>query len=96
MKRWDMKEMLDIGHKLFKKIFKRKYLAHHNHDIHFLSREIDIWLPSGIQSLLGGTYTPRHQQRLNFQDGVVNQLHLSDRILQHILLKQIRATFPIL
>ena len=34
------------------------------------------------------------QQRLYFQDGVVDQLHLSDRIFQHIILKQIRSTFP--
>lgn len=85
--------MLNIGYKLFEKIYKRKYLAHHNHEIHFMSREIVDWLPSGIQSLKGGHYTPRHLQRLYFKDATVDQLHLADRIFQHILLKQIKPTF---
>lgn len=38
------------------------------------------------------TYTPRHLKRRYFQDEMVDQLHLSDRILQHILLKQLKPT----
>lgn len=94
MKRWDFKSMLEIGRNLFYKIYKRKYLSHHNHEIHFMYREIDDWLEKGIQSLLDGDYTPRMLQRIYFQDGAVDQLHLSDRIFQHIILKQIKPTFP--
>jgi len=93
MKRWDMADMLAIGKKLFAKIHKRKYHAHHNHDIHILAREIDEWLPAGIQSMIDGTYDPRCLKRLYFSDEVVDQLHLTDRILQHILLKQLKPTF---
>lgn len=93
MKRWDFNSMLEIGSKLFKKIHKRKYLSHPNHEIHFMAREIDDWLPEGIQSLIEGDYCPRFLKRIYFQDAVVDQLHLSDRILQHIILKQIKPTF---
>ncbi len=44
MKRWDLTSMLDIDRKLFAKIHKQKHHAHHNHDIHFLARELDDWL----------------------------------------------------
>ena len=94
MKRWNLAEMLDIGKKLFAKIHKRKYHAHHNHEIHFMAREIDLWLPQGIQSMINGTYDPRHLRRYYFQDEMVDQVHLSDRIFQHILLKQLKPTFP--
>lgn len=94
MKRWDFNSMLEIGSKLFRKIHTRKYLAHHNHEIHIMSREINDWLPKGIQSLIDGYYTPRFLQRLYFPDTIVDQLHLSDRILQYIILKQIKHTFP--
>ena len=93
MKRWDAKQMLDIGKKLFANIHKRKYPAQHNHDVHFLAREIDAWLPLGVQSILQGTYDPRCLKRQYFPDEVIDQLHLSDRIFQHILLKQLKPTF---
>ncbi len=93
MKRWNVAEMLDIGKKLFAKIHKRKHHAHHNHEIHFMAREIDQWLPQGIQSMINGTYDPRHLRRYYFQDEMVDQVHLSDRIFQHILLKQLKPTF---
>ena len=93
MKRWAANEMLDIGKKLFAKIHKRKYHAHHNAEIHFMAREIDEWLPRGIQSIVDGTYDPRCLKRYYFSDEVVDQLHLSDRIFQHILLKQLKPTF---
>lgn len=67
--------------------------AHHNNDVHFLAREINDWLPQGVQSLVAGTYTPRCLKRIYFSDEVVDRLHLSDRILQHILLKQLKPTF---
>ena len=92
MKRWNTTAMLDIGRKLFAKIYKKRRCAKHNNDIHFLAREIDDWLPEGVQSIAEGSYTPRHLKRRYFQDEMVDQLHLSDRILQHILLKQLKPT----
>jgi retron-type reverse transcriptase len=92
MKRWNAIDMLDIGRKLFAKVYKKRRYAKHNNDIHFLSREIDDWLPQGVQSMINGTYTPRHLKRRYFQDEMIDQLHLSDRILQHILLKQLKPT----
>lgn len=93
MKRWNASQMLDIGKKLFAKIHKRKYHAHHNAEVHFMAREIDDWLPQGIQSIIDGTYNPRCLKRHYFSDEVVDQLHLSDRIFQHILLRQLKPTF---
>lgn len=92
-KRWNTQNMLDIGHRLFTKINKRKRSANHNHEIHFLAREMNDWLPQGIQSMIKGNYTPRHLKRYYFKDEVVDQLHISDRIFQHILLKQLKPTF---
>ncbi len=86
--------MLEIGKKLFAKIHKRKYHAHHNHEIHFMAREIEQWMPLGVQSMIEGNYTPRPLRRIYFKDEMVDQLHLSDRIFQHILLKQLKPTFP--
>ncbi len=85
--------MLLAGRKLFASIHKQKRYAHPNHDVHLMAREIDDWLPQGVQSIIDGTYTPRCLKRLYFKDGRVDQLHLSDRILQHILLKQLKPTF---
>ena len=81
MKRWDIAQMFDAAHKLFANIYKRKHHAHHNHDIHHLARESDQWLPQSIQSLAEGAYDPRCLKRYYFSDEVVDQLHLSDRIL---------------
>lgn len=88
-----MPNMLDIGRRLFEKIKKRKQSADHNHEIHFLAREVEDWLPKGIESLIDGNYTPRHLKRYYFHDEMVDQLHISDRIFQHILLKQLKPTF---
>jgi len=85
--------MFEIGHQLFSKIHKRKSSANHNHEIHFLAREINDWLSQGIQSMVDGSYTPRHLKRYYFTDEMVDQLHLSDRIFQNILLKQLKPTF---
>jgi RNA-directed DNA polymerase len=85
--------MLDIGSRLFAKIHKRKHSANHNHEVHFLAREINDWLPKGIQSMMDGSYNPRHLKRYYFADEMVDQLHISDRVLQHILLKQLKPTF---
>jgi RNA-directed DNA polymerase len=93
MKRWNVGQMLDIGKKLFAKIHKQKKHTNHNNDVHFMAREIDEWLPQGIQSMVEGTYNPRCLKRYYFSDEVVDQVHLSDRILQHILLKQLKPTF---
>jgi hypothetical protein len=57
-----------------------------------LAREIDDWLPQGINSMIEGSYTPRHLKRYYFSDEMVDQLHMSDRILQHVLLKQLKTT----
>lgn len=93
MKRWNVANMLEIGRKLFAKIAKQKRFANHNHEIHYLAREINDWLPQGIQSMVSGAYTPRHLKRHYFTDEMVDQLHVSDRILQHILLKELKPTF---
>jgi RNA-directed DNA polymerase len=90
---WNKQNMLDIGRLLFAKINKQKHSANHNHEVHFLAREINSWLPQGIQSMIDGSYTPRHLKRYYFQDEMVDQLHISDRIFQHILLKQLKPTF---
>ncbi len=86
-------QMLEIGHQLFAKINKKKRFAHSNHEIHFLARDINDWLPEGIRSVVEGNYTPRHLRRYYFKDEMVDQLHVSDRILQHLLLKQLKPTF---
>lgn len=49
MKRWDHDHMLEIGKKLFAKIQRQKTHAHHNHDIHFMAKEVDEWSPAGIE-----------------------------------------------
>lgn len=93
IKRWNFADMLSVGRKLFAKVNKQKSAAHHNHEVHILAREINDWLPNGIQSMLNGNYTPRHLKRYYFIDEMVDQLHISDRIMQHILLKQLKPTF---
>ena len=65
----------------------------HNHDIHFMAREINDWLPNGIVQLCNGTYSPRPLRRYYFSDEMVDQVHPTDRIFQHILLKQLKPTF---
>ena len=92
-KRWNFTQMLETGRRLFTKVHKRKHAANHNSEIHFLAREINDWLPAGVQSLIDGNYWPRHLQRYHFSDETVDQLHVSDRILQHILLQQLKPTF---
>ena len=86
--------MIDIGRKLFAKIHKQKRHANPNHDVHFMARELDDWLVQGVESMVDGSYTPRHLKRHYFTDEMVDQLHLSDRIFQHILLKKLKPTFP--
>jgi RNA-directed DNA polymerase len=76
-----------LGRKLFAKIHKRKHSTNHNHEIHILDREINDWLPQGIQILIDGSYSPRHLKRYYFSDEMVDQLHLSDRLYQNLLLK---------
>jgi RNA-directed DNA polymerase len=92
IKRWNFQEMLTMGQQLFAKIHKRKRSAHHNHDVHLMAREME-WLSKGIQSMIEGNYTPRHLKRYYFADEMVDTLHISDRVLQHILLKQLKPTF---
>jgi len=93
MKRWNYSDRQASTLQLFRKVQKRKHAAHHNHDIHFLSREIEDWLPKGIESLLEGTYTPQHLQRYYFNGEMVEQLMITDRIFQNVLLKQLKPTF---
>lgn len=93
MKRWNVTKMLEVGKKLFAKIHKQKYHVHHNHDVHFMAREIDEWLPQGIQALIDGTYNPRCLKRFYFSDEMVDQVHPTDRIFQHILLQILKPTF---
>ena len=93
MKRWDFTEMMNAGRKLFASIYRRKHFAHPNHDAHLMARNLDQWLTDGIQSIINGTYNPRFLKRHYFQDEVIDQLHMSDRILQNLLLKQLKPTF---
>lgn len=93
MKRWDFAEMMNAGGKLFASIHRRKRFANHNHDVHLMARNIDDWLTQGVQSIINGNYTPQFLKRYYFKDEMVDQLHISDRILQHLLLKQLKPTF---
>lgn len=93
MKRWDFSEMMQVGCKLFASIHRCKRYANPNHDVHLMARNLGEWLTDGIQSLIQGAYNPRFLKRIYFQDEMVDQLHLSDRILQHLLLKQLKPTF---
>jgi len=93
MKRWDFATMMNAGSKLFASIHRRKRFANPNHDVHLMARNISDWLSQGVQSIINGTYTPRFLKRHYFQDEMVDQLHLSDRILQNLLLKQLKPTF---
>ncbi len=72
----------------------QKHYAHSNHDVHLMAREIDEWMAQGINAMIDGSYTPRFLKRHYFSDEVVDQLYLSDRIFQHILLRQLKPTFP--
>lgn len=56
--------------------------ANHNHDVHIMAREIDEWLPQGIQSLIDGTYDIRCLKRYCFEDEVVDHVHLLRKILR--------------
>ncbi|MGQ3892783.1 reverse transcriptase domain-containing protein [Legionella sp. CNM-4043-24] len=93
MKRWDFVQMQALGRKLFAKINKQKRFANPNHDVHFMARELDVWLTQGVEAMINGTYTPRFLHRYYFKDEMVDQLHLSDRIFQHILLQELKPTF---
>lgn len=92
MQRWDANTMQTIGSKLFDKIYKRKKHSHHNNEIHFMARDRQ-WLPEGIKSLVDGSYEPCCLKRYYFSDEMVDQLHISDRIFQHLLLKLLKPTF---
>ena len=93
MKQWHLANLETTSTKLFKKVHQRKHLAHHNHELHFLARDIDTCLPAGLQSLRDGTYTPRCIKRRYFEDETVDQLYPTDRNFQHCLLQQIKSTF---
>lgn len=84
MKRWDFAQMSAIGRALFVKIHKQKRFANPNHDVHFMARELDECLEQGVQAMINGSYTPRFLRRHYFKDEIVDQLHVSDRIFQHI------------
>ena len=64
-----------------------------NHEAHLMARNISDWLTQGVQSIINGTYTPRFLKRYYFKDEMIDQLHLSDRILQNLLLQQLKPTF---
>ncbi|MFO9538635.1 reverse transcriptase domain-containing protein, partial [Legionella pneumophila serogroup 1] len=93
-KRWDFTPMFQAGQKLFERIRRKKRMASANHDVHLLARTINEWLPQGIQSLIEGTYTPRFLKRYYFKDEMLDQLYLADRVLQNLLLQQLKPTFP--
>ncbi len=91
-KRWDFTAMMSMGQKLFESIHRKKLMAHANHDVHLLARTMQEWLPQGIQSIIEGTYTPRFLKRYYFKEEMLDQLHLSDRVLQHLILQQLKPT----
>lgn len=93
-KRWDFAQMVSSGQKLFQSIHRKKRMASPNHDVHLLARTISEWLPQGINSLIVGTYTPRFLKRHYFKDEMLDQLYLADRVLQYLLLQQLKPTFP--
>lgn len=93
MRRWDFATMMNAGRKLFANIHWKKRLANPNHDVHLMARNIHDWLSEGIQAIINGTYSPRCLKRYDFKDEMVEHLHLSDRILQNLLLKQLKPTF---
>jgi RNA-directed DNA polymerase len=93
-KRWDILSMVTAGKTLFASIYRQKQHLDHNHDIHLLARELDTWLNEGVEALIHGKYNPRHLKRYYFVDEMVDQLHLTDRVLQNLLLKQLKTTFP--
>ena len=92
-KRWDFTTMKSMGQKLFTSIYKKKRMSHANHDVHLLARTINEWLPQGIQSIINGTYTPRFLKRYYFKDEMLDQLYLADRVLEYLILQQLKPTF---
>lgn len=93
MKRWNKTDMQALGLKLFKRVHQQKRHASPNHDVHFMARQLSTWLPQGIQALLDGRYTPRFLKRHYFKDERVDELHVADRVFQHLLLQQLKPTF---
>ena len=91
--RWNSMMMQARGQRLFKTMYRKKRLSQANHDIHFLARSVDKWLPKAVQSLVNGTYCPQDLKRHYFEDDTVDSLHLTDRIAQNILLHEIKSTF---
>lgn len=93
MQRWNFDQMMQTSRQLFDKIYRRKQFSDPNHEIHFLAREVDAWLPNTIQSLIDGDYAAQPIRRYYFEDEVVDQLEINDRIAQHVLLKELKPTF---
>lgn len=82
MKRWNISQMLETGKKLFTKIHRQKFNTHHNHEIHYMAREINGWLPKGVQSMVDGAYNPRCLKRYYFSDEMVEQLGRIKEVLE--------------
>lgn len=78
MQRWNKSHLYEIAKNLFAKIYRLKKQAHHNHEIHFIARNVDEWLGNGIQSIIKRHYDPRCLKRYYFSDEVVEALHPSD------------------
>ena len=67
--RWNPLTMLDCARALFlKKVYRRKNLAHANHEVHHLRRTLETWLPEGIARLQNGSYYPRPLTRYYFDE----------------------------
>lgn len=93
MQRWNHERMLSLAQQLFATLHKRKYSCNPNHDIHLLARDLGNWLPKIVQSLINGDYVSQPIRRYYFDDEVVDQLEIKDRIAQHVLLKELKPTF---
>ena len=72
MKRWHFPAMFALGQTLFAKIHQKKRHANPNHDVHFMARELNHWQSLGVQSLINGSYSPRHLKRHYFPDEMVD------------------------
>ena len=91
---WRKSDLISKASQLFAKIVQQKHHAHYNHEIHPLHRHLNVWLPNGINAILSGQYDPRHLTRYVFPNEVVDSVHVTDRIFQHLILKVLKPTFP--
>lgn len=85
--------MLERAHLFFASYYKKKHLAHWNHDIHFLHRD-QTWIKTGVEQILSGTFSPGCTERLLFKDGGAgDHLSIRDRVLLRVIYEELKPTF---